>query len=162
MKHWHERPVEIRNLFNPAFCGLVLCRAFAGFEEIDSDGMPFSLSLLVLPLCLHKESREIIHKNQLSYMLKIIESNPQILLGFSSRASNLLPFTFEGLGYSMFLDCFEITEGARFKTVAKAVRKKITGTDESQQIQKTARIVGRGFAKISDRVTIYKSLGVKP
>jgi len=57
MKTWNERPFEIRNLFNPAFCGVVLLRAFQGYEEEDASGMPFSLALLVLPLCLHKDSR---------------------------------------------------------------------------------------------------------
>ena len=60
MKRWDQRPFEIRNLFNPAFCGLVLFRALHGYEEEDARGMPFSLSLLVLPLCLHKDSREVI------------------------------------------------------------------------------------------------------
>jgi hypothetical protein len=53
MKPWNQRPFEVRNLFNPAFCGMVLFRALHGFEEEDPAGMPFSLSLLVLPLCLH-------------------------------------------------------------------------------------------------------------
>ena len=50
MKRWDQRPVEIRNLFNPAFCGLVLSRALHGYEDADARGMPFSLTLLVLPL----------------------------------------------------------------------------------------------------------------
>ena len=57
MKRWDERPIEIRNLFNPAFCGLLLFRALCGFEEEDNSGMPFSLTLLILPLSLQKDSR---------------------------------------------------------------------------------------------------------
>jgi hypothetical protein len=70
MKRWDLRPVEIRNLFNPAFCGLVLMRALCGYEEEDERGMHFSLALLVLPLCLHKRSREILHAGNRSYLLK--------------------------------------------------------------------------------------------
>lgn len=54
MKQWDQRPFEIRNLFNPAFCGVVLFRAMQSYEEENSQGMPFSLALLVLPLCLQK------------------------------------------------------------------------------------------------------------
>ena len=54
MKRWDQRPFEVKNLFNPAFCGLVLFRALQGYEEENPDGMPFSLALLVLPLCLQK------------------------------------------------------------------------------------------------------------
>lgn len=53
MKQWDQRPFEIRNLFNPAFCGVVLFRAMQSYEEENSQGMPFSRSL-VLPLCLQK------------------------------------------------------------------------------------------------------------
>ena len=41
MKRWDQRPVEIRNLFNPAFCGLVLFRSFCGYEEEDPEACPF-------------------------------------------------------------------------------------------------------------------------
>jgi hypothetical protein len=57
MKRWDHRPFEVRNLFNPAFCGLVLFRALQGYEEENPDGMPFSIALLVLPLCLQKDAR---------------------------------------------------------------------------------------------------------
>lgn len=60
MKRWDQRPFEVKNLFNPAFCGLVLFRALQGYEEENPDGMPLSLALLVLPLCLQKDSREVI------------------------------------------------------------------------------------------------------
>ena len=83
MKRWDQRPFEIRNLFNPAFCGLVLFRALHGYEEEDDRGMPFSLSLLVLPLCLHKDSREIIAGSPRSYLLKTAEKNQQIMVGFA-------------------------------------------------------------------------------
>ena len=70
MKRWDQRPFEIRNLFNPAFCGLVMFRALNGYEEENVCGLPFSLSLLVLPLCLHKNSRDVIAANPRSYLLK--------------------------------------------------------------------------------------------
>ncbi len=62
MKPWNQRPREIRNLFNPAFCGLVLARGVEGFSETTNQPMPFSLTLLILPLCLHKRTREQIKK----------------------------------------------------------------------------------------------------
>jgi len=87
MKRWDQRPFEIRNLFNPAFCGLVLFRSLGGYEEKDSRGMPFSLTLLVLPLCLHKHSRETILDNARSYLLKTTEKNQQVMVGFADRVT---------------------------------------------------------------------------
>ena len=98
MKRWDQRPFEIRNLFNPAFCGLILFRALHGYEEEDARGMPFSLSLLVLPLCLHKDSREVIAGSPRSYLLKTAEKNQQVMVGFANRVTQMLPYAFEGFG----------------------------------------------------------------
>lgn len=162
MKVWDKRPIEIRNLLNPAFCGLILCRAMAGYEEKSAEGLPFSLSVLVLPLCLHKYSREVINRGSKGYLLKTIENNPELLVGFPERAHDLLPFTFEGLGFAMHFGSFEVTNQGCLKIFAKQVKKTVSGTDESKMIQRTARYIGKEFAEIYDRSTIYKSLGIRP
>jgi hypothetical protein len=162
MKVWNERPFEIKNLFNPAFCGVTLLRAMEGYEAQDKSGMPFSLAFLILPLCLHKESRVILTANSRSYLLKVISQNPELLLDFSLRAKMLLPHTLEGLGISMERSSFYVNDDGRLKLSQKTIRKKIDGSDESVEIQKAAKMLGKGFAKIGDRVTIYSSLGVRP
>ncbi|QWA09148.1 hypothetical protein GTU79_16990 [Sodalis ligni] len=162
MKRWDQRPFEIRNLFNPAFCGIVLFRALQGYEEANSGGMPFSLALLVLPLCLQKDSRQVIAENPRRYLLKIIENNPQLLVGFAERASNMLPFTLEAFGVLMERGCFVVTQDGRLKTLPNKVRKSVKGTDESISCQRVAHSVGKEFARIADRVTVYTTFGVRP
>lgn len=162
MKRWDQRPFEIRNLFNPAFCGLVLFRALSGYEEEDARGMPFSLSLLVLPLCLHKDTREVIASSPRSYLLRTAEKNQQITVNFSDRATQMLPYAFEGFGLLMERGCIAVAENGRIQTVPKKVRKTINGTAETIACQKVARIVGREFARIADRATIYATFGIRP
>jgi len=162
MKRWDQRPFEIRNLFNPAFCGLVLFRAIQGYEEEDPRGMPFSLSLLVLPLCLHKDSREMIAANSRSYLLKITVKNPQVQVGFADRATAMLPYAFEGFGLLMERGCISVGDDGRIQSVPDKVRKSVTGTDETKSCQRVARFVGKEFARIADRVTIYTTFGVRP
>lgn len=162
MKRWDRRPIEIRNLFNPAFCGLVLFRALQGYEEEDTRGMPFSLSLLVLPLCLHKDSREVIAGSSRSYLLKTAEKNQQIMVGFPDRAAQMLPYALEGFGLLMERGCLIVAEDGRIQPVPNKVRKTIKGTDETVSCQRVARIVGREFARIADRVTVYTTFGIRP
>ncbi|WP_314154878.1 three component ABC system middle component [Rouxiella badensis] len=162
MKRWDLRPFEIRNLFNPAFCGLVLFRALTAYEEENTQGMPFSLTLLVLPLCLHKDSREIVANHSRSYLLKITENNQQIMIGFADRVNQMLPYVFEGIGLLLERGCISITDDGRITTIKKKVRKAITGTDENIACQKVARIVGREFSRIADRATIYTTFGIRP
>lgn len=162
MKRWDRRPFEIRNLFNPAFCGLILFRALHSYEEVDARGMPFSLSLLVLPLCLHKDSREVIASSPRSYLLRTTEKHQQVLVGFPGRATQMLPYAFEGFGLLMERGCIAIADDGRIRTVPKRVRKTIDGTEETVACQKVARIVGKEFARIADRVTVYTTFGIRP
>lgn len=162
MKRWNQRPFEIRNLFNPAFCGLVLFRALHGYEEQDDRGMPFSLSLLVLPLSLHKDSREVIASSPRSYLLKTTEKNQQVMVGFADRVTQMLPYSFEGFGLLMERGCITVADDGRIQTVPDKVRKTVSGTDETVSCQKVARIVGREFARIADRATVYTTFGIRP
>jgi len=162
VKRWDHRPFEIRNLFNPAFCGLVLFRALHGYEEEDARGMPFSLSLLVLPLCLHKDSREVIARSPRSYLLKTTQKNQQVMVGLADRVTHMLPYAFEGFGVLMERGCITIAGDGRIQTVPDKVRKIINGTDETVSCQKVARVVGREFARIADRVTVYTTFGIRP
>lgn len=160
MNRWDQRPFEIRNLFNPAFCGLVMFRAMQGYEEEDARGMPFSLSLLVLPLCLHKQSREAI--NPRSYLLKSVEKSPQVQVGFAERTTVMLPYAFEGFGLLMERGCISIAPDGRFQTIPDKVKKTVTGTEETKACQRVARVVGKEFARIADRVTVYTTFGIRP
>ena len=163
MKPWNQRPFEVRNLFNPAFCGVILFRALHGFEEEDPAGMPFSLSLLVLPLCLHKDTRFILAENSRSYFLKSCRKRTrEFWSGFAERTRHLMPFTLEAFGILMERGCFIVAEDGRLRTVDNKVRKTLSGTDESIACQRVARFVGREFARIGDRGTVYTSLGVRP
>lgn len=162
MKRWDLRPVEIRNLFNPAFCGLVLFRALAAYEDEDARGMPFSLALLILPLCLQRDARETLARANRSYFLKIVAANPQMLVDLPKRTTDLLPFAFEALGVLMQLGALTVAPDGRLQTVREGVRKGIDGTSESISCQRVAKFLGREFAQIGDRVTIYTTLGVRP
>ena len=162
MKAWNQRPFEVRNLFNPAFCGLILFKALRGYEELDETGMPFSMALLVLPLCLHKDSRQALEKGNRGYLLKVVEKNPKLLIGFAARAADLLPFALEAFGMLMERGVIQVTDNGRLRTVPDLVRKADTGTSESVSCQRVARFVGKEFARINDRVTVYTTFGVRP
>jgi hypothetical protein len=162
LKRWDQRPIEIRNLFNPAFCGLVLFRAIRAFED-DAKGMPFSMTLLILPLRLERDSREILARSNRSYFLKIVAAHPEMLVGFPKRASDLVAFLPRG-ARSFDATRDDRRPGGRSleETVPDGVRKTISGTPESISCQRVAKFLGKEFAQIGDRATTYTTLGVRP
>jgi hypothetical protein len=162
MKRWDARPIEVRNLFNPAFCGLVLIKALRAYDKIDGFGMPFSLTLLVLPLSLHKPSRTSFLASSRAYLLKTLSSEPQLLVGFADRVRAMLPYTQESLGLLMQIGAITVSNDGRILTVARKMRAWDAATQETRDCQQAAEYLGRQFARLADRATIYTSLGVRP
>lgn len=161
MKPWNQRPREIRNLFNPAFCGLVLARGIEGFSET-TRSMPFSLTLLILPLCLHKRTRDQIKEAKQSYFTKILQEHPEIRVDLAQRARSLLPYTMEAFAYLMACEAIDVDDSGCIAVRNNMVRKSITGTQDTKDCQTVARSLGRKLALIKDRVTIYTTLGIRP
>lgn len=162
MTGWDQRPFETKNLFNPAFCAVVLMRSLKAYAVVDPKGMPFSQSVLILPLSLHSESRELLLKHYKSYLLKTFEAKPQLQIGLPERITEMLPYTFEAFGLAHQADCFEVTQEGRLLPKARRLTPDIDGTDETVACQRAAMLLGREFAKIADRVTVYSALGIRP
>ena len=162
MNIWNQRPREIRNLFNPAFCGLVLARGVEGFSETAKRPMPFSLALLILPLCLHKRTREQIKEAPRTYFTKILQEHPEIRVDLARRAQGLFPYTMEAFAYLMYCGTIIVDESGCIEIIEKTVRKSISGSQDTKDCQTAARLLGRKLALINDRITIYTTLGIRP
>ena len=95
MKKWNERSPEVANLLNPAFCARLLFSAIHNYELTAKRDFPFPLIYLVLPLVLHRATRERINSG--TQLLAWIQSNPELLVCFPQRASDLVPITNEAV-----------------------------------------------------------------
>jgi hypothetical protein len=162
MKPWSQRPREVRNLFNPAFCGLVLARGVEGFTEEANRPMPFSISLLILPLCLHKRTRDQLKEGNRSYLSNILQDHPEIRVDLAQRARGLLPYTMEAFGYLMACGAIVVDESGAIGLTKESVRKSICGSQDTKDCQTVARSLGKKLALLNDRVTIYTTLGIRP
>mgnify|MGYP000535543387 FL=1 len=74
MKVWSERAQEIAFLLNPAFCGRILYSTIKTYANNSHRALPFPLIYLVLPLVLHKSTREKI--NSRTQLLVWIQNIP--------------------------------------------------------------------------------------
>ena len=162
MKSWNDRPRELRNLFNPAFLGVVMLRAIKEFQKEGGKAMPFSLCLLIPALALHKETRETLKMGMRTYFVKIVEDNPKLLVDLTARLQGLFPYTMDALGYLLSQGAIMVDDKGHIAAVDGAIRTTISGTQETIDCQKVARSLGRKFAQISDRATVYVTLGIRP
>jgi len=162
MKTWNNRPREVRTLFNPAFCGLILARGIEGYAEVSGRAMPFSLSLLILPLCLHERTRNQIKEGSRSYFAKILQDHPEIRVDLPRRTKGLFPYAMEAFSYLADRDVLAVDPQGCLSVLDGKVRRAITGTQESRDCQMAARSLGKKFSQIGDRATIYTTLGIRP
>jgi len=162
MNRWDQRPFETKNLFNPAFCAVVLMRSIKAYAAEDPRGMPFSLSLLILPLALQEASRAVLLQYVRSYLLKAVAVHPQLLIGLPERVAEMMPYAFEAFGIAHQTGCVELSPEVWLLPKERRLKATVEGTEESVACQQAAILLGKEFARIADRVTVYTAFGIRP
>ena len=162
MIDWRERPFEERNLFNPAFCALVIAAAIREYERTAREPMPYSLTLLVLPLCLHPWTRDEILDNKTISVLRVIALHPELLIYFAPRAKALVQYALEAFALLSSKGCIAVDDHGCISLLRRKVSPKSLPTADAEACRSAATVVGRDFARINDRATIYTSLSIRP
>ena len=162
MRNWEDRPPETKYLLNPAFCSRLLYAAILEYESKSGQPMPFPLIYLILPLVLHKHTRDKI--NSKTKLLNWTQLNQELLIGFPARARGLVEITNEAIefllcsGMAQFSDTGEIVRTPR--------RRKLSETDylneEIKQCVWKSKHVARWFIGAGTAKNVYACLGVRP
>ena len=162
MKNWENRATEIAYLLNPAFCGRILYHAIKSYQEESKRPMSFPLVYLILPLVLHRKTRERI--KSVTQMQIWIQRNPEMLIGFSERAKNLVSITNEAVEFLMQSGIITLTNNAELEQaqLVKAINSSKYTNDEIKDCITKSSSVAKWFAKSGTVETIYVSWGVKP
>jgi len=162
MIDWPSRPFEERNLFNPAFCAVVLVAAIREYERVAKMPMPYSLTLLILPMCLHQASRDEILENKRQSVLRVFALRPDLLVDFAARARALVQYATEAFALLASKDCIKVSDAGGIGLVPRRVSSQQLATDDAERCRAAATVLGRDFAQIKDRVTVYTSLSIRP
>lgn len=162
MIDWTSRPFEERNLFNPAFCAVVLAAAIREYERVSEEPMPYSLALLVLPMCLHLASREQILENRRLSVLRIFALRADLLVDFAERARAMVQYATEAFALLASKDCIKVGDDGGISLIPRRVSPQPLNTDDAERCRAAAVVLGRDFAQINDRVTVYTSLSIRP
>jgi len=163
MELWNRRAPEIAYFLNPAFCSTVLYSTIYEYQKKAKDGYPFTLTYLVLPIVLHKSTRERVSSR--SNMVVWLQKNPDVLIGFPDRVRSLVSFTNEAIEFLLHQGIITIEHGrlSIIKTISKTKLKEYAETDSeiADCLQKSEH-VGRWFEKMGAEENIYAVWGVKP
>lgn len=162
MKSWGSRSKEVAYLLNPAFCGRILYTTIRKYNEVSKRSLPFPLVYLILPLILHKFTREKISSK--TKLLVWVHKNPELLIDFPHRANDLVKITNEAIELLLQTKSVILTEqaGLEINNTVKGLKKsKFTDNEISTCLNKSEH-VAKWFASSGKVETIFISLGVRP
>ena len=160
---WNQRPVEVAHLLNPPFCAVILYQSIRGFEQEAGDGMPYPLSFLVLPLVLHKPTRDLLPRTIATKFHSWVHKNQSIRVRFHLRAHDLVPHTKEALHFGADSGFLVFSQEARLNTIERSVASIDWPPDsEPAACTQKAHFIGRWFARAGEPATIFAILGVMP
>lgn len=164
LPHWSDRSREEARLLNPAFIATLLWACADGHGGESGTGLPYTLSFIALPVVLHRPTRITLPSTKRTSLAAWLGAHPRALVGFSDRASALVPTVKGGLLFGcreglLAMEHERVHAGPRPRSIASFKRET---TDEVNDCLKRARFVGRWFAGAGQSRTVMALWGVSP
>jgi hypothetical protein len=162
MKPWNSRPFEVASQFNPAFCSVLLFDVVKGFEKSRPEGIPFTIPFLILPLILHRSTREVLPKRTTALLYPWIQNNPQVRIGYAKRVKNFAPYLKEAIMFGIQTGVFRISENGNIQTLNQCPEiMNFAMSTELKNLRKSAQLLGNWFSSVKDTSTLFILLGVR-
>tara|TARA_R110002012_G_scaffold60274_5_gene157581 strand:- start:3081 stop:3575 length:495 start_codon:yes stop_codon:yes gene_type:complete len=163
IKEWEDRTAIVANLLNPAFCGEILRRFIKAYNDKSDNQTSFILCFIVLPIVLHKETREQLPKTTNTHLLTWIDSKDALFIDFPNRVRDMKAYTKETLMFLLNQQAIIFNNESRIETTTFR-KKKFIGedTEEAEEILKKAEFLGKWLTKAEDIKTLFSFLRITP
>jgi hypothetical protein len=163
MKPWIDRPAELGNLLNPAYCGLLLANVAIGYVSEGAAEIDASLLFVALPLALHRDTRESLPKTIRTKLHTWINENQALRIGLADRCSAMVPFVKEALIFSCNQELLAINDtGGVVPLSAKKVAVSKLSSPEVRESIERAHFIGRWLLTAGPSHVVYAVLGLRP
>lgn len=163
MENWNKRPQILANLFNPAFCGLVLAIAIQQYEKYSSKGMPYTLLSIILPMVLPQGVRESFPSTTSTKLYNWVRTNEQVLIDFPRSVQDIVGYTNEAVMFLMGQEWINVDDDGLFHYIY--TRKDLLSLykeGEALDILKSAKMLGKWFSITGSDSLIFSYLKIRP
>jgi hypothetical protein len=161
---WAERPSEEASILNPAFCGELVGRTVHEYFKNREASLSLAAIFLILPLTLHKPTRDALPKRANTAFAGWIAENNPLLAQLPDRVNRLRPITREALIFGVRHQLLAIGDGGVVpgdKPVRLNSKPALT-TEDVDEARTAAGLLGRWFANQGLQASILQGMGVGP
>lgn len=165
MTRWSDGSLEERVLLNPAFCAHLLWHFAAAGSEVGRRQMTFAESFLVLPMVLHRSTRDSLPRSTRTSLSVWLDENSSLQAKVAARATTLVPFTKDALlfgGVRQFIRLENDVVSADLSWRRRVNATLRASTDEAQACAKRANFIGAWFSEAGNATTVLALIGVRP
>ncbi|MBL4746985.1 MAG: hypothetical protein JKY08_11555 [Flavobacteriaceae bacterium] len=158
----HNRSDEINNLLNPAFCGAVYVAMVDGYNSKSESNIPIYLPYVLMPIILHKDSRNTIPSTAITKFHSWIQSKEQVKIGLHKRVKSLEPFISEAMLFLSGQGLLMIDDLGAIELTSKTKINKIIKNSESiSEYIRKAKTLGTICGNTHSDSTILALLGLQ-
>ena len=134
-----------------------------GYFEEARVGLPFALAFVVLPIVLHKASRDALPRQIRTRMHAWLQSHEELRITFADRARDLVPITRQALLFGAQHGLLSITREEGVMPGGRAVARGRWPADaEMAACWKEAHFLGRWLTRSGTPTTTYVLWGIRP
>jgi hypothetical protein len=161
---WVDRPSEEARNLNPAFCAELISRAVGELHRNRQTPLSIAVAFLVLPLTLHKPTRDALPGRASAAFATWIAENGPLLAELPGRVNRLRPISGEALLFAIRYRLLAIHDGGLVpgSTPVRLTSSPRPSTDDVGETRATAGLLGRWFAGQATEGSILQGFGVAP
>ena len=165
MMAWRDRPIEEARLLNPAFCGTLISICAAEYYAEAERSMPFVFGLMLLPIILHKRTRECLPAATTTSMPVWVRQNMTVRITFYSRLMALKPHSTEAIRFAAQNQLISLQSDGSINsllTVRQSDRNVRALNGEAKECAQRARMMGKWLAIAGSPTTVMALWGIRP
>jgi hypothetical protein len=150
-------------MLNPALIASVLVIAVQEYSERRKDPLLAAHAFLIVPLVLHRDTRERLPIRSSSHWTKWVSDNPVLIAGFPARALALREHVREGLRFGLRYGVLSLDGfGGLVLGQTSATIPGRTAEGDIRDLLTGAQRVGRWLTKLELPATAFALLGMRP
>ncbi len=158
---WEKRPIELANLFNPAFLAVLIAKVSEGYKTKSLDDLPYSVAFLAIPLIIYPSLNQQLPTSAQSKLHLWLSENQDVLFEFPDLARSLSPYVREAISFGVSHQVLELSKQA-YLAPTKVKLKEWEKHPKNSEFSKKALLVGKLLGQTKQTSSLFSFFGVCP